>query len=119
MILEQPNAVHPYRWEAEYRDGTVVRQFDPVQGFQRSTVIDPRQIMALRVLGAGTPIRLQRPLAHAPDEVRIQATTDVSLTLGAGITGVAKVCWFGYRYGTQWFLLRIDGARATITDHFD
>jgi hypothetical protein len=114
------NAVAPYTWEAEYRDGTIVRQFDPVQGFQRSTVIDPQRIRAIRVLGGSRPIRLELPYPAAPDDVRIQRTTNLSLTMDSQIAGLSVVRWFGYRYGTEWFLLRIDDEGvARLTDRFD
>jgi hypothetical protein len=117
-----PNAVAPYTWEADYRDGSTIRQADPERGWQPSTVLDPGQILALRVLGhPHGPIRLRIPYAdQPPDEVRIQATTDVAVPVGGGPAEVAVVRWFGFRCGTQWFLLRIDDAeRLALTTGFD
>jgi hypothetical protein len=116
-----PNAVAPYTWEVEYRDGSTVRQFDPVRGFQPSTVVDPRQIVALRVLGHPQgSIRMGIPYPdRAPDELRIQATTDVAMPIGAG-PEIAIIRWFGFRYGPEWFLVRIDDAgRVTRHRQFD
>jgi hypothetical protein len=117
-----PNAVAPYTWEAEYRDGRTIRQFDPVAGFQPSTRLDPQQILALRILGhPHGPIRVGIPYRdQPPDEIRIQATTDLAMPTGGTMAGIAIVRWFGFRYGTQWFLVRIDDAeRVTTTNQLE
>jgi hypothetical protein len=117
-----PNAVAPYRWEADYRDGSTVRQFDPVRGFQPSTVLDPRQVVGLRILGHPYgPIRMALPYPdRVPDEVRIQATTDMAIPVDGTQAEISMVRWFGFRYGSGWSLLRIDDAgRLAVTDRFE
>lgn len=116
-----PNAIAPYRWEAEYSDGTIVRQFDPIVGFQASTVIEAARTVALRILGHAQPLRLMRPYTdRAADEIRIQASTDVSLGVDGQTMALQVVRWFGFRYGVRWWLLRIDDAGCVcMTDRFD
>lgn len=109
--LADPNPIAPYRWEARYAGGGRLRQFD-VDGWHSSREIDRARIEALVILGhPASPIVLSRPYAdRIPDEVLVSAQTDLVQTLGQGITDRHVVFFFGYRFGAEEFLVRIDAA---------
>lgn len=113
------NAIAPYTWEAEYRGGGRLKQFD-VDGYHKSLEIDRLRIRALIIhRHPSGPIRIEVPgdQPGPPDDVRIQATT--AITMGAS-TGHAVTFWFGYRYGTQWYLVGIDSwGRVFTSDRFE
>jgi hypothetical protein len=75
--------MHPWVWEAEYRDGRRLRQFD-ADGFHRSAEIDGRRVAALVLHGhPASPCRWfpPEPLAVGP-VLRVEITVQSVLTLG-------------------------------------
>jgi len=115
--LADPNPIAPFAWEARYRGGGRLRQYD-VDGRHTSREIDRARIESLVILGhPASPIVLPRPEPdRIPDEVLVLAQTDLVQTLGQGITDRRVIFVFGYRYGPTRYLVTIDEAGRLTTE---
>jgi len=107
--VSEKNPIFPYSWQANYKDGGRLSQFD-LDGHHFSREIDCSRLTALIILGhPDSPVTL--PVLYPdrlPDEVIIKAQVSLSQTLGqVGMTRTVRY-FFGFRYGDEKFLLEID-----------
>jgi hypothetical protein len=117
------NPIHPYAWQAVYRDGGRLHQLG-VAGVHTSRDVDRSRLERLVLLGhPASPIELAMPappppFGPPPAEVIVQATTDLSATMEFG-TGERPVrtagtwVWLGVGYdvigvGRRYWVLQID-----------
>lgn len=103
------NPLHPYSWQASYKGGGRLKQFD-FDGQHFSPEINRSRVTELVILGhPDSPITIPIPYPdRVPDEVIIKAQVSLRQTLGVpGMTRTVRL-FFGYRYGAEKFLLEID-----------
>jgi hypothetical protein len=100
-----PNPLHPYRWEARYRDGGRLQQFD-VDGYHPGRDIDQARLATLVVHGhpAG-PLVIDRPERLDAPLTDVVLLARVAMTPGGPTTAMRA---FGLAYAGQWYGLTID-----------
>jgi hypothetical protein len=100
-----PNPLHPYRWEARYRDGTRLQQFD-ADGYHPGRDIDQARIETLVVHGhpAG-PLLITRPERLDAPLTEMVLRARVAMTLGGPTTATRA---FGFAHAGTWYGLTID-----------
>lgn len=98
----EANPLYPYRWEARYRDGGRLQQFD-VDGYHPGRDIDHARIERLVVHGhpAG-PLVIERQDAPMTDVV---LRARVTMTPGEPISASRA---FGFAHADRWYGLTIN-----------
>jgi hypothetical protein len=100
------NPLHPYRWEARYRDGGRLQQFD-VDGYHPGRDIDQARLATLVVHGhpAG-PLVIDRPARLDAPVTDVVLRARVSMTLPGDTRTVVRA--FGFAHAGSWYGLTID-----------
>jgi hypothetical protein len=105
------NPLYPYTWEAEYSDGTKLKQYG-TDAYHYSHEIDRHKITRLVMKGNGVEIGIPRVYTdRVPDEIILMAQVDMQVMLGMGtIDGVDKTAsvFAGFRYGREKYVLKFD-----------
>jgi hypothetical protein len=118
--IANANPIHPYAWEAVYRAGGRLSQFG-MAGTHTSRDIDRTRLERLVILGhPASPLDLAMPapappFGPPPDEVVVQAITDLSQTVELGTPerpqrDAGSWVFVGVRYGATYYVVQIDPA---------
>ena len=110
--LAIPNPIAPFTWEAEAWDGRLMRQFQDGR-IVYTPSIERQTLALLRIYGhTAGPLELPVPFrweVRPLDEVICKCSTDMHLPTPDNSQMTYTHRWFfGYRYGTDLYLLEID-----------
>ncbi len=105
--MRPPNAIEPYRWRAEYRDGGRLRQLD-ADGLHYTSEIDLSRIARLVIEGHPSGELILAADATRPiDEVIVRARMSIALP---SWHSQGQRILLGFRYGTREDVLEITPA---------
>lgn len=112
--IRQHNPIWPYTWTAQYADGSSLSQFSGGH-YHYSHEIDKAKLDKLMILGhPDSPITLPRPYQdRLPDDIVIKAECSYQVPMGIDTGALGRVhktaqYVIGYRYGDEYYFLRID-----------